>query len=133
MVFQNINIFSRNFIINLLMPIIPLSYIAGNMVLNMNVIIIILLTFLFYGKDVLSQKLSQIDKIILFLFTYIFFNGLMNNFLNFNFTDIAAENLVLKKTLLYLRLFLFYFVLRYLIKKEIINYKFLFFSFGFFV
>ena len=80
MVFQNINIFSKNFIINLLMPIIPLSYIAGNMVLNINVIIIILLTFLFYGKEVLSQKLSQIDKIILLLFTYIFFNGLLNNF-----------------------------------------------------
>ena len=113
MVFQNINIFSKNFIINLLMPIIPLSYIAGNMVLNINVIIIILLTFLFYGKDVLSQKLSQIDKIILFLFTYIFFNGLLNNFLNFNFTDIAAENLVLKK--LYFIFVYFFFILFYVI------------------
>ena len=80
MISQKIQFFSKTNIINLLIAIIPFSYIAGNLVLNLNVIILIILALIFYGKNLFIFKFNNIDKLIFLLFLYILANGIYNNF-----------------------------------------------------
>ena len=124
------NIYSKNNLINLLIILIPISYIAGNLLLNLNVLALIFCVFFFFKFNIFKDKLSKIDKLIIILFLYIIVNGGLNNLFNFNFPNAPNQNIVLLKSILFSRFLILFFVLKFLIKKNIINYKLLFFSFG---
>jgi O-antigen ligase len=130
MFLQKTNIYSKNNLINLLIFLIPISFIAGNLVLNLNIILFSILALTIYGKEILKIKFNFFDKLILLFFLYIFCNGIYNNFFNFDFPKAPEQNLVLKKSIFYLRFLILYFVLRFLIKEKLIIYKFLFLSLG---
>ena len=122
--------FSKNYIINFIILLIPISYIIGNLALNLNIFLLILLSFLFFRGDVFHIKYSLTDKLILIFFLYILLNGFFNNLLNFEFPNAPNQNIVLIKSFLFLRFLILYFVVRYLVSKEIIDYKLLFFVYG---
>ena len=123
--------FSKTFLINLLIIFIPFSFIAGNLILNLNILLLIFFGLFFHGFEIFRNNLSKIDKIIIILFIYIVANGVFNNFFNFNFSEYENKNIILIKSLLFSRFLIMYFVLKFLIRKNLINYKLLFFSFGF--
>ena len=123
------NIYSKKNLINLIILLIPLNYIAGNLMLNLNIIILIFYVLFLFRLEVFKDKLSIIDKLIVIYFFYIVVNGIFNNFFNLSLQN---DNTVLIKSLLYIRFLILYFVLKYLIKRDLINYKLLFFSFGFY-
>jgi O-antigen ligase len=122
--------YSKNFLINFIISLIPVSYILGNLILNLNIIILIFIVFYFFGFEVFKKKFNTIDKFIIFFFLYVIINGTLNNFFNFDFPNPPNENFILLKSLLYTRFFLLYFALKFLIYKNIINYKIIFYSFG---
>ncbi len=121
-------IFSREYLMNFLLLAIPISYILGNLVLNINIIILIVASLVFYNHKIFSYKLSSIDKIIILFFSYILLNGIINNF--FNFPANSNNNFILVKSILFMRFLLLYFSLKYLIRNEIIDLKkiFIFYS-----
>ena len=123
------NIYSKKNLINLIILLIPLNYIAGNLMLNLNIIILIFYVLFLFRLEVFKDKLSIIDKLIVIYFFYIVVNGIFNNFFNLSLQN---DITVLIKSLLYTRFLILYFVLKYLIKRDLINYKLLFFSFGFY-
>lgn len=122
-------IFFKNSIVNLLIMLIPVTFIAGNFLLNLNILILVLYVFLLHRLDIFKIKITTIDKLILIFFSYIFLNGILNNFFNFDFVK-APSNLILIKSLSYFRFLILYFVLRFLIERNMINYKFIFLSFS---
>ena len=124
------NFYSKNFLINFIILLIPISYILGNLVLNLNIIILIFFVFYFFGFKIFEKKLSNIDKFVILLFIYVIINGTLNNFFNFDFPNPPSKNFILLKSLLYTRFFLLYFAIKFLIYKNIINYKLIFYSFG---
>lgn len=130
MIFQKISTYSKTDLINILLAFIPISYIAGNLVLNLNVVLIILLVFSFYGKSVIKIKFNTADRLIFLIFLYICINGIYNNYFNFDFPESPNKNLILEKSSLYLRYLLFYLSLRFLLINKLINYKLLFLSLG---
>ena len=75
-----IRILNPKNILNILLSILPISFIAGNLIINLNLLSIVLFTSIFYGRDLISLKLLLIDKIIIFLFFFTFFVGLTNSF-----------------------------------------------------
>ena len=104
----------KTFLINLLFSFIPISFIAGNLILNLNILIFIIFAIIFYGKDIFTLNFNTLDKIILIFFAYTIFTGILNNFY------LQSENLnedytIIIKTILYLRFLIFYFVIRILI------------------
>ena len=111
----------KTFLINLLFSFIPISFIAGNLILNLNVLLFIIFSVVFYGKNMLSQNFNNLDKIILIFFAYTIFTGVLNNLY------LQSENLedysIIIKTFLYLRFLLFYLVIRVLINENIIDFK----------
>ena len=111
----------KTFLINLLFSFIPISFIAGNLILNLNVLLFIIFSVVFYGKNILSLSFNNLDKIILIFFSYTIFTGVLNNLY------LQSENLedyyIIIKTFLYLRFLLFYLVIRVLINENIIDFK----------
>ena len=112
----------KTFLINLLFSFIPISFIAGNLILNVNILLFIIFSIVFYGKDIFTLNFNSLDKIILIFFAYTIFTGTLNNFY------LQSENLnedytIIIKTILYLRFLIFYFVIRILINKNLINFK----------
>ena len=124
------NFLSKNYIINFIILLIPISYIIGNLALNLNVFLLIFFTFLYFRGDVFHIKYVLTDKLILILFLYILLNGFFNNLLNFEFPNAPSQNIKLIKSFLFLRFLILYFVIRFLVFKEIINYKLLFLFYG---
>ena len=127
MISQNI-LNSKNFI-NFLILLIPISFIVGNLMINLNIIILLASCFFVYKLKIFQIPLNKIDKIILLFFLYIFINAIFNNFFNFNFSG-APDNLILIISFLYFRFLLLYFAIKFLIIKNIINYKLFFYSLG---
>jgi len=119
MMLKNENVVKN--ILNLLLALIPISFIAGNLFINLNIIVLILFAFFNFKSQIFKYKFSVIDKLILFFFFYILINGILNNYLNFNYPHV--ENLVLKKTILFIRFLFLYFVIKFSVKENLINYK----------
>ena len=109
---------------NLLIAFLPVSFILGNLAINLNVVLIIISTLLIFHKDFFKIKLYLIDKFFLLFFFLIIFTGIFND-IYFIIKDAYPEDYqTTKKSFSYLRYLLFYFSLRYLIEKKIINLKF---------
>ena len=83
-----------------------------------------------FKLEIFKLDLSKIDILILIFFAYCLLNGVLNNFFNFEFSNVPDQNIIIKKSLFYLRFLFLYFIIKFLIFKNLINYKYLFFSFG---
>ena len=112
----------KTFLINLLFSFIPISFIAGNLILNANIFLFIIFAIVFYGKDIFTLNFNILDKIILIFFAYTIFTGILNN-LYLRSEDLNEDYTIIIKTILYLRFLIFYFVIRILINKNLINFK----------
>ena len=119
---------SKNNFINILFSLIPISFIAGNLILNVNILLFIISAIIFYGRDVINIKFDFLDKIILFLFFFILLTGFFNNINNYYYENTSKDLTIAIKTIFYLRFLILYFILRYLIEKDIINFKIFFIS-----
>ena len=128
MLIQNNNF--KQILINLIILFLPISFILGNLILNLNVALIIIFAFIFYKLEIFEKKFDLTDYLIIILFLYIVVNGILNNYLNFDFPNSPNENFLLLKSISYLRFLLFYFVIKFLIMNNLINLRFLFLSFG---
>ena len=122
---MSIKLSKTNFL-NMLFCFIPISFIAGNLILNLNILLIIVLSIIFYFNEIFKLKLDIFDKLIILFFSYILLIALISNYSNF-FTDESTKDFTtLIKTLAFLRFLIFYFVIRFLINKELLNFKYFF-------
>ncbi len=119
------NIINKYFIINFLFSSLIISFIAGNLVLNLNVALIIITSIIFFKKSIFQFELDIFDKILIILFTYILLSSALNNIYYYKEGSIDDFSIFLK-SLLFLRFLLFYFVVKFLIIENIINLKIFF-------
>ena len=116
------NIISKYFIINFLFSSLIISFIIGNLVLNLNVLLIIITSIFFFKKKILQFEIDLFDKIVIILFSYILLCGALNNI--YYYKDGSVNDFsILIKSILFLRFLFFYFVIKFLIKENIINFK----------
>jgi hypothetical protein len=120
---------SKNSIINFFICFIPVTFITGNLLLNLNILLLLIAFFSLFKLDIFKFQINLIDKLIIIFFLYVFINGVINNYFNFNYAN--EKNVILIKALAYTRFLILYFIFRYLIHNNFINYKLLFLSFGF--
>ena len=105
---------SKQNILTGLISFIPLSYILGNFILNLNVVIIILAGFFLYNKGE-RLKFNIIDKLMIFAFLYIILTGLWNTTESYFFGSSQDKDLtIINKSLLFLRYIFLYFAVRLL-------------------
>ena len=130
--FPVFNKFEKSYF-SFLIAFLPLSFIAGNLIINSNIILILLSAILFYRKKIFSFKYLLIDKLIIFYFFLIIFTGIYNDIqmkiFHEEFSDFRGNfYTTIIKSFFFLKYLLFYFVLRYLIDKNILKLK-IFFTF----
>ena len=116
--------------LNLVFSAIPISFIAGNMVININVLLLILSTIFLYGTNSIKIKYYLLDKLIILFFLLALFTSFVNNiYLYYNDIETFPKNFtIITKSLSYLRYFALYLVIRFLLEKEILNFKYFFIS-----
>ena len=108
----------NNYLINFLLFLIPISFIAGNLIINLNIVLIIIASIYFYGKNLFQPKLIFFDKLLISIFIFSIFTSLINTIFFQNIENNNFSTQTLEKAFLFSRFLLFYFVLRYLIEKK---------------
>ena len=101
-------------ILQSLFYIFPVCFIFGNPAINLALISIILVGFIYYKKNILKD----FNKKILFLFVSFFIVVLLSSYINYFFIEANKDAI---KSILYLRYLLFLFVIRALIINRHIN------------
>ncbi len=124
--------YSKDNFINLLFAIIPLSFIAGNLVINLNILAILLFSLIFYGINIFKIRLNLIDKLIVLFFVFLLYTSIYNNIVIYITEDWPKNFAVTKKAFLFLRYLALYFIIRFLVKEKIFNFKLFFISSTFF-
>ena len=119
------NINNKIFITNCLFSALILSFIAGNLIVNLNILLFIFFSIFFYHKELFKIKIDIIDKIILTLFIYIFINGIFNNIF-FVIKNSSSDYSIFLKSVLFIRFLVLYFIVKILILKKIIQLKYFF-------
>lgn len=103
MYLKNLN--SSN-IINFLFALFPLSFILGNFVINLNILLLLLFTCLFYKKEIFNFNLTFLDKLIIFFFIYTFF-VLSINFFKSYLSGSDFPETIINKSFFFLDIFCF--------------------------
>ena len=127
--FSPTNIFKERFL-SILLALLPVSFVAGNMIININLISIIIFSFIIFGKDIFNLKYFLLDKLIFSFFLLVIITGFINEyyfFINDLSPWLGYFNIILK-SFLFLKYLFLYIVLRYLIENEKINLKIFFLS-----
>ncbi len=120
--------YTKNNFINLLLALFPFSFIAGNMIININLILIIISALIFFKIDLFKIKFFLIDKLLFLFFFLIILTGVINDYHFFN-EELAWKGYfsTVYKSVLFLKYLVFYMILRFLVEKDIVNFKFFFY------
>ena len=122
---SNINFFKRNFL-SILLALVPFSFIAGNMIININIMMLILSTILIQNKSLFNIKFHLLDKLLVIFFFLIIFTSLLNDILVLNKLSWSPSFSTTIKSVLFLKYLLFYLIVRYLIENKLIKIKYFF-------
>ncbi len=131
LLFSNNTLSLKNYF-NLLLSILPISFIAGNLVINSNILLLIVSAFIVFKNKVFQIKYYWFDKLLFFYFFIILYTGLYNDYF-FYLNELAWKgyfSTVIKSIFFFKYLFL-YLVLRFLVERQVLDLKFFFLSSAF--
>ncbi len=111
-----------------LLALLPISFIAGNMIININVIILIISALVFYKIELFKFQFKLLDKFLLIFFILILFTALYNDIF-FIVNDLYPSGYhTILKSVLFLKYLFLYFTIKFLIGNRVINLKYFFIS-----
>ena len=73
-------IFNKKNVLSFILALVPISFIVGNMLININCLLLIISTIFFYRSAILEIKFHILDKLIFILFALIIYTGFYNFF-----------------------------------------------------
>ena len=109
---------------NILLATIPIGFIAGNMIVNINILLLILSTFLIFKKETFMIEFKLVDKLIFLFFLLILTSGVIRDYYFYSnrlFHETKHGFGYLSttiKSILFLKYFFLYVVVRFLIEKK---------------
>ena len=126
--FSKVNTSKENFL-SILVALLPLSFIAGNLIINFNLILLILFSLILFNKNVFTIRFYILDKLLFFYFFLIIFTAFINDY-EFYRNDILWRGYfpTTIKSFFFLKYLLLYLVLRFLVEKNFLNLKYFFIS-----
>ena len=114
----------NKYLINFLIAIIPISFIAGNLIINLNLVLIILVSLIVFNKKFFEFNFHLLDKLLIVLFLFSISSGIINYLLSDQNNIFVKENFY--KSLMFSRYLLFYFAIRIITEKRLFNFRFFF-------
>jgi O-antigen ligase len=120
---------SKSTFFSMLLALIPFSFIAGNMIININLMLIIFSAIILFNKSLFKIKLFFLDKLILLYFFLIILTAIINDYYFF-VQEMSWKGYfsTILKSILFLKYLFLYLILRYLIEEKFVNLKFFFIS-----
>ena len=116
----------RQNLFSLIVGFLPISYILGTFIVNINILLIIISGIILYLKGN-RFKISDIDKLVVLFFFYILITGLWNTIeINFLNQPLNENYFILAKSLLFLKYFFLYLSIRLLVENNLLNFKIIF-------
>ena len=129
--FSKRSIFLNNYF-SYLLALLPISFIAGNLIINLNIVILIISALILFGKDIFLLKYYFLDKILILFFFLILITGFHNDISigidHRDFSHLRGYFYTTVKSILFLKYLMMYLVIKFLIEKEIIYIKYFFIS-----
>ena len=119
---------ANNYYLNMLLALFPFSFIAGNMIININLLLIIISSIFLFPKDCFKIKFFILDKLIIAYFCLVLISSLVNDYDLLSEKNWKGTFPTFLKSIFFLKYLFLYFVLRFLVEKEIINLKVFFIS-----
>lgn len=116
----------KYYYLNFILAIIPFSFIAGNMIININLLLLIISIIILFPKNVFKIKLFFLDKLIFSFFFLIIFSSLINDYNLLSERHWKGTFPTFLKSIFFLKYLLLYIVLRFLVEKDIISLKIFF-------
>jgi len=117
---------------NIAFCFIPISFIFGNLITNINSMFLCLLGIFLLKSEILKIKFDRILKIIFLFFLVIFFSTALSFLRSFYMEGYQHDNFIrLAKSILFLRFFLLLIIIYLLNKFNILNIKYFFISTSF--
>ena len=119
---------------SILFAAFPVSFIAGNMIININTILIILSTFFIFKINNFSLKFFIEDKLIFLFFILVFFSSVSADFFFytnklFHETSHGLGYLTTSiKSLFFLKYLFLYISIKILVENKVLNLKYFFIS-----
>lgn len=119
---------ANNYYLNILLALFPFSFIAGNMIININLLLIIISSIIIFPKDCFKIKFFILDKLIIAYFCLVLISSLANDYELLSEKNWKGTFPTFLKSIFFLKYLFLYFVLRFLVEKKIINLKIFFIS-----
>lgn len=117
-------------IINYLFALLPVSIIIGNLAINLNVIIILLVGFLIFKKEIFIMEDKKYQYLLYLFFFYLLSTTLVNNILYFDTNNLLKNNFF--KSIFFFRFLFLFLILNKLIEKKQFNLNIFYISCAFF-
>ena len=122
--------FNSNNLINILIALIPLSLIIGNLITNLNVVLVILTGIFIYKSEIFVINKKIYRYLIYAFFLYLIVVTLTRNIPNLDNNILYKEHII--KSFLFLRFLLFFLVIYKLVEKKHFNINYFLISCSFF-
>lgn len=128
---QNIvNFLDKTFVASCLLGLFPITFILGNLAINLNTVLIIFTALYIFIRNNSNFDIVFFDKLILIYFFYILLIAILKYAVS---TQSEEADQIIIKSITYLRYLMFYFAIRFLFDKNLINLKIFFYVSSFFV
>ena len=121
--------FNFNYVLltNIVFGFFPISFILGNLIININILLFCCLGIFHLKSKILSLKFDLVLKIIFLFFLTIFFSTILSLIQSFYFQEYTSQDLSrLVKSVAFFRFFLLLAIAYELSKLGILNFKFFF-------
>ena len=119
MIYSRLNV---NFLFNTLFCLFPISFVIGNQAINLNTLLLIFFTLVYFKNQIYKIKFNSLDKLLIIFFIYILIS-LIVNYIEQLILEKKISEIIFFKSIFYLRYLLLYLALRFLISKKIISIK----------
>jgi O-antigen ligase len=114
-------------LINYVFCFFPISFVLGNLIINLNVVLFCCIGIFYLKSKIFSIKLNSVIKIIFLLFISIFIATLFSFIKSLYYTGYSPEefsNLI--KSVLFFRFFLMLLIIYFLTQINVLNFKYFF-------
>lgn len=116
---------------SLLLSLMPVSFIAGNFIINLNILILIISALITFKHHVFKIQYLVLDKLIFFYFSLVIFTGIYNDYYFYTIElSWKGHFSTIIKSLFFFKYLLMFLILRFLIEKKIITLKYFFITCG---
>lgn len=109
-----------DFLFNTIFCLFPISFILGNLAINLNILAICLFSLFFFQMKIFKLRFNNLDK-LLFIFFFYTLVSLLINYVEHQLANILFSKSIFLKTIFFFRYLLLYIILRFLISENIIN------------